>query len=117
MRTDTVSTVPQTVLNHKLQSLSVLRPAASQDRLHGVLGRNSMFVGQCATLQACYGLLPARTDYMACWVESLCLLVSLLCSLMKISRALSNLYLLIYGEAVLFGLTFITRLIIIINIE
>ncbi len=26
-------------------------------------------------LQACHGLLPARPGYMACWVESLCMLV------------------------------------------
>jgi hypothetical protein len=40
---NTVCMVPQSVQYHKLPSPRVLRPATSQARLHGVLGRRSMY--------------------------------------------------------------------------
>jgi hypothetical protein len=39
-------------------------------RFHSLSGTISV------RLQECYGLLPARPGYMACWVESLCVLAS-----------------------------------------
>jgi hypothetical protein len=46
---NTVCTVPQSARYHKLPTPIVLRPASSQARLHGVLGRKSMYVGQWET--------------------------------------------------------------------
>ncbi len=43
---NTVCAVPQSVWYKKLPHPSVKRPATSQARLHGVLGRKSMYVGQ-----------------------------------------------------------------------
>jgi hypothetical protein len=45
-RTTQPCTVSQSVQYHKLPPPSVLRPATSQARLHGVLGRKSVYDGQ-----------------------------------------------------------------------
>ncbi len=57
---------PQPVRYHKLPPPSRLRPATSQARLHGVLGRKSMYVGQWIGRTATPSGLDSRRNFSYC---------------------------------------------------